>query len=572
MRTFTKFIINLLLVINLCKIIVASASDNEQEIKKTRGVHPKDLSKYQHGDTFTCVGNNEMKNYKTIPLSSINDDFCDCTLDGSDEPGTSACSYLKPSRFYCKANPSKSFYIYTSRVDDGICDCCDGEDELKTECPNNCKELARTILESKKEKALKFMEGLKIRETYVKKAKEQLNHFVEERKSLQRQTESVDINLPKLEEIAIKYRKVEESYKNQLVYQAEMNYVHKIKLQKFDLNTLRTILLPNLCIQGEKSGMEALMEQYKIDIFVEETNNSTIYKLFQQFINEPTENSEIKEDVAFHLIDLIIATKEEKNETSTMNYKIRRNLLLHHLMEIAKKTSNLEYLALISLEEYENIQSKLEKEQSKNQNALQTLFNWVMKKNVKEYDGTVENYAKKLSLSLKNAGQKFKHSMALSSQSQYDYAKNIKNTILNDFDNLVKMSKTDFGEGNAFLSLYNECFSKKSGKYTYNICPFKSADQDGTRLGNFDSLYSNGGSGKANMIYKNGLRCPGGQQRELNVVFYCGKENDIFSVKEPSPCSYVAKFESPAICGEAEKKFVENVKTLLADAGLSLES
>ena len=32
------------------------------------------------------------------------------------------------------------------------------------------------------------------------------------------------------------------------------------------------------------------------------------------------------------------------------------------------------------------------------------------------------------------------------------------------------------------------------------------------------------------MIYKNGLRCPGGQQRELNVVFYCGKENDIFSV------------------------------------------
>ena len=68
------------------------------------------------------------------------------------------------------------------------------------------------------------------------------------------------------------------------------------KLQKFDLDTLRTILLPNLCIQGGKSGMEALMEQYKIDIFVEETNNSTIYKLFQQFINEPAENSEIKED------------------------------------------------------------------------------------------------------------------------------------------------------------------------------------------------------------------------------------------------------------------------------------
>ena len=54
-----------------------------------------------------------------------------------------------------------------------------------------------------------------------------------------------------------------------------MNYIRKIKLRQLDLNTLRTILLPNLCIQGGKSGMEALMEQYKIDIVVEENKNST---------------------------------------------------------------------------------------------------------------------------------------------------------------------------------------------------------------------------------------------------------------------------------------------------------
>ena len=103
---------------------------------------------------------------------------------GLDEPGTSACSYLKTSRFHCKANPSKSFYIFTSRVDDGICDCCDGEDEMDIICPNNCKALAIQMLQTKKEKASKFIEGLKIRETYVKKAKSQLNNFVKERESL----------------------------------------------------------------------------------------------------------------------------------------------------------------------------------------------------------------------------------------------------------------------------------------------------------------------------------------------------------------------------------------------------
>ena len=84
--------------------------------------------------------------------------------------------------------------------------------------------------------------------------------------------------------------------------------------------------------------MEALMERYKIDIFVEESNNSTLYRLFQQFINEPVENSEIKEDVAFHLIDLIIDSREYKNETTNMNQKMARNLFLHHIMDIAKKT------------------------------------------------------------------------------------------------------------------------------------------------------------------------------------------------------------------------------------------
>lgn len=72
---------------------------------------------------------------------AINDQFCDC-FDGSDEPGTSACSHLLgvSLKFYCPNKGHIPQRIFVSRVDDGICDCCDGSDETK--CPNTCEQEA----------------------------------------------------------------------------------------------------------------------------------------------------------------------------------------------------------------------------------------------------------------------------------------------------------------------------------------------------------------------------------------------------------------------------------------------
>ncbi|KAL1187973.1 Glucosidase 2 subunit beta [Cardamine amara subsp. amara] len=94
------------------------------------GVHPLD-EKYFDSDIIRCKDGS-----KSFHRDRLNDNFCDC-LDGTDEPGTSACPNGK---FYCRNIGSTPKFVYSSRVNDRICDCCDGSDEYQSSitCPNTC--------------------------------------------------------------------------------------------------------------------------------------------------------------------------------------------------------------------------------------------------------------------------------------------------------------------------------------------------------------------------------------------------------------------------------------------------
>ncbi|CAH1416624.1 unnamed protein product [Lactuca virosa] len=94
------------------------------------GIHPLD-EKYFASEVIKCKDGSN-----SFTRDRINDEFCDC-VDGTDEPGTSACPAAK---FYCRNSGSTPKFLFSSRVNDQICDCCDGSDEYDSSiiCPNTC--------------------------------------------------------------------------------------------------------------------------------------------------------------------------------------------------------------------------------------------------------------------------------------------------------------------------------------------------------------------------------------------------------------------------------------------------
>lgn len=55
-------------------------------------------------------------------------------------PGTSACP---DGRFYCRNAGDTPRLLFSSVVNDKICDCCDGSDEYESgiRCPNTCRNI-----------------------------------------------------------------------------------------------------------------------------------------------------------------------------------------------------------------------------------------------------------------------------------------------------------------------------------------------------------------------------------------------------------------------------------------------
>ncbi len=104
----------------------------------------------------------------------------------------------------------------------------------------------------------------------------------------------------------------------------------------------------------------------------------------------------------------------------------------------------------------------------------------------------------------------------------------------------------DYGPSNAFFPLDGKCVELRQAQYTYKVCPFGSAKQDHTLLGNFEGFQDS----YTTMRFTNGQTCWNGPARSLTVKLVCGVEEVLSSVDEPSKCEYTATLATPAVCDD----------------------
>lgn len=169
------------------------------EAKDYRGASPKDLTALRvTANDFTCRDGSH-----TLLISKLNDNYCDCP-DGSDEPGTSACSN---GQFFCKNAGFKGSYIFSSRVDDGICDCCDGSDEAPNQCKDTCEAIAKEYNSQKEAEAKRIQQGLAKKEEHIREGereyelkKDRLAEVRKEIESLQQQKKDLEAQKEALED------------------------------------------------------------------------------------------------------------------------------------------------------------------------------------------------------------------------------------------------------------------------------------------------------------------------------------------------------------------------------------
>ncbi|KAG7349853.1 glucosidase II [Nitzschia inconspicua] len=176
-------------------------------------------------DAFQCAtGRTSGGLVQEIPTEWMNDGYCDCPIDGADEPNTDACSGSQfwpgivtedSSRrtapvFVCPQQPNLKLPL--SRLDDGICDCCDGTDEPNgiVSCRDDCEEMLRAERDARAKLEHDFQQG-------YKKRLSDIEHFQTLRQSKLQQADELETKLneevvPSIEDTQTQIRDLKQEY------------------------------------------------------------------------------------------------------------------------------------------------------------------------------------------------------------------------------------------------------------------------------------------------------------------------------------------------------------------------
>ncbi|KAI9644045.1 hypothetical protein NHQ30_007397 [Ciborinia camelliae] len=534
------------------------------EASRPRGVGPEFAKFYKSTDKFTCLSNPSI----SIDISKVNDDYCDCP-DGSDEPGTSACTYLsdlsppQPLQgstgssphntslalpgYYCKNKGHIPTYVPFTYVNDGVCDyelCCDGSDEWEgvggTKCADKCEEIG---------KEWKRLNDIRLKAQA--KANKKRDELVKEAQSLragvQKSIGKMELEISQLkkkeEELKQKYEEVEEREKGKVVKASEgktskvsmLTFMAKNRVEELR-GTLSVVQEKKVALQNKVKELEGILSRFK-----EERNPN--------FNDEGVKRAvQAWEDYA--------ATKDASDPDDTANEDAA-------VEETAKpENDGIEWETWEKDEEESDIDALYKFEEY----LPESVRTWVHQK------------VKDLRIMLVENGILADNSKSGSESKAVQDAKNAYQTASDDvvskqntLSDLNSDLEKDYGVDDIFRALKGTCVSKDSGEYDYELCWMDKTTQKSKKGGGntgmgmfvrFDQIEvdeevdaQGKGLGKGirtALVFENGQHCWNGPNRATTVVLACAEKDEIWKVVEMEKCVYRMDVGSPAACERRE--------------------
>ncbi|CAK9780364.1 hypothetical protein CC85DRAFT_287897 [Cutaneotrichosporon oleaginosum] len=497
-----------------------------------RGVDPAFEDKYAPSlADFTCLDGS-----KTIPMSAVNDDYCDCP-DGSDEPGTSACEGRPHAYFYCRNDGHIPARILSSRVNDGICDdaCCDGSDEWATgACPNRCADIARAHKERIEREGKIRRTGAKIRGTYVAFAQKEKKRLQDEiaakRVEVRERERQVAEAKAALENAEAQSRDDLERKKSSPLYKALEEHREAVKRLRDQLRAtqddLGTVLgiLDELAKGYNPNGQDMAVKAAVVG--------------YRELIGDAEPEGEETPEAKLHTV------RAPDEHLSGFDVERVVNVDLESLL-VDEAADDDDDGLLYRLEEYipDSLYEYYYSAREAFVGALTSMG--VLKKDVVAHDGPHVSAARERY----NAAERELNA--------------VRSAISGAEETLEQIGNRHwFGPEGEWKKLDGTCVDTVAGDYTYELCFFGKAtqksnkDHSSNNLGHFVEWNPAAKPGEyayyTKMAYRNGAKCWNGPMRSVNVELECGKENALLAITEPEKCEYNFKVTSPALCWPLE--------------------
>ncbi|KAL9129111.1 MAG: hypothetical protein Q9217_002354 [Psora testacea] len=539
------------------------------DVPRPRGVGPEFAKYYKSADTFTCISSPSIH----LLSKQINDDFCDCP-DGSDEPGTSACSYLSnlsphtpgdiPAAdtnislalpgFYCKNKGHIPSYVPFMSVNDAVCDydlCCDGSDEWAkvggTKCEDRCKEIGKEWKKQDEQRQKSMSTAAKIRKDLVVEAGRLRQEVVDRIQSLQTSIEGDEIKIKGLESDL-----------------AEVERQERGKVVKKPSKGGKISMLAQLAKDRIEELRESLLEvRYQRDIGKERIAElESILSTFKDEYNPNFNDEGVKR-----------AVRSWEDYAAREKPEIGNEAKDRDIDEIAKPESE---SGTIRWSEWEDPE----------ESDVDVLYKFeeYLPPSVRDW---IDGKLRSLRLMLIENGVLAPTRDAGAESKRLEDARNALKSAQDGLEGKKKqlnehtedLSK-DYGADSVFRAMNGQCIEKDSGEYTYELCWLTQTKQKSkkggghTNMGNFvsfgtitvdDDVPPNGkglGSGERVVLkYENGQHCWNGPNRSTMVVLACAEKDELWKIAEEEKCVYRMEVGTPAVCGiDVQKEGKEQVR------------